>query len=114
MEVSGQLHSPIRFSSWETATGTRCIGGWVSLRAGLYAMEKRTIFFPYWESNADSSVVHPELKSNISERRLIAEMNWFGTSGPNPICLSRLEFTLLLPNSSRSASYKTVRDSDPI
>jgi hypothetical protein len=86
----------------------------VSLGAGMDAMEKRKIYFSYWQSNADSSVVQPALKSDISERRRIAEMNWFGMSGPNPICLSRVEFMLLLPNSSRSASYKTVRDSDTI
>jgi hypothetical protein len=40
MEVSGQ-ERPGRFTPWERAPGTHCIGGWVGPRAGLDAVENR-------------------------------------------------------------------------
>jgi hypothetical protein len=52
MEVSGQFHVSGRFTSWETASGTSCIGGgWVGSRAGLDAVANQ---------NPDSWVIEPE------------------------------------------------------
>jgi hypothetical protein len=40
MKASGQLHAPAVFTSGEDASGTHWIGGLVSPRAGLNALEK--------------------------------------------------------------------------
>jgi hypothetical protein len=47
------------FIAGETAPGTHFIGGWVGPRAGMDSMEKRRIFYPFRESNPDSSFVQP-------------------------------------------------------
>jgi hypothetical protein len=39
----------------ERAPGTQWIGGWVGLRAGLDALEKRKMSYPCQESNLNSS-----------------------------------------------------------
>jgi hypothetical protein len=41
MHVTGQLHASDRFTPGEIAPGTHWIGGCVSPRAGLDALEKR-------------------------------------------------------------------------
>jgi hypothetical protein len=45
------------FTPGERAPGTHWIGGWIGLRTGLDAVEKRKISCPYWESNPNSSAV---------------------------------------------------------
>jgi hypothetical protein len=49
---------PCRFTPGERAPGTHWIGGWVGLRSGLDAVEKRK-FLPYRDSNSDPSVIQP-------------------------------------------------------
>jgi hypothetical protein len=41
MEVSGQLHVPATLPPGEIAQSTHKIGGWVGLKCGLDAKEKR-------------------------------------------------------------------------
>jgi hypothetical protein len=43
MEVSGKLHTPVRFTPKERALGSHWIGGCVGPRAGLDAVVKRKI-----------------------------------------------------------------------
>jgi hypothetical protein len=54
---------PGSFASAYTATGTRCVGGWVGPRAGLDAVERRIISCPCQKSNPGSSVVQPVVQS---------------------------------------------------
>jgi hypothetical protein len=48
---------PGRFNPRNTAAGNHRIGGRVSSKAGLEAMEKSLLLF--WESNLDSSIIQP-------------------------------------------------------
>jgi hypothetical protein len=43
MEMSGKIHATLR----EISSGTNWIGGWVDLRAGLDAVVKRKIPYPF-------------------------------------------------------------------
>jgi len=55
MEVSGQLDGPATL-----LPSTPWTGRWMDpTRAGLDALEKRKIFWPWWESNPSSLVVQP-------------------------------------------------------
>lgn len=60
---------PLIPNNWERAPSIYSFGGWVDLRAGLDAVEKRQITCPCWDSNCDSSVLHP-LVSRYSGRRV--------------------------------------------
>jgi hypothetical protein len=48
-----------RITPWERARGAHCIGGWVDLRAGLDAMEKRKFLSPSGLGTPDPLVVQP-------------------------------------------------------
>jgi hypothetical protein len=75
MEMNGQLHVPAALSPGEIAAGTHWLGGWVSPRAGLDAVEKGKIltlpgFEPgpsspslYRVSYPDSSIFKVEFRS---------------------------------------------------
>jgi hypothetical protein len=57
MEVSGQLHAPGRFISWEIAPAIHYIGGRVGPRTGLDAVVKKPESLPLprielWSSSA--------------------------------------------------------------
>jgi hypothetical protein len=45
MEVSGQLHAPVRFIPEDTVPGTYWIWGWVGPRANEDTVEKRKILY---------------------------------------------------------------------
>jgi hypothetical protein len=46
MEVSGQIHVPAALLAEDTASGTHCIGGWVSLRTGVDDVKYRRVCCP--------------------------------------------------------------------
>jgi hypothetical protein len=60
MEVSGQLHAP--------APGTHCIRGWVGLRAGLDAVEKRKPCSAGNQTRAVQLVAIPTELSQLPQR----------------------------------------------
>jgi len=59
MEVSGQLHAPATLPPEKELPGTRWIGGWLGLRAGLDLVVQRKIPIPCWESNPRTPMVQP-------------------------------------------------------
>jgi hypothetical protein len=59
MEVSGQLHAPVAFTTRERAPGTHWIGGWVGPKTVLDAVVKRKIPSPRRESNPRTPIVQP-------------------------------------------------------
>jgi hypothetical protein len=52
-----------RFTPGEKTSGTRSIGGWVGLRAGLDAGARRKILCPSRGSNLDSPIVQPVVRN---------------------------------------------------
>jgi hypothetical protein len=54
LDGSDQLHAPATLHPWETTPSIYCIGGWVGLRASLYAVAKRK--FPAPSGNRTSVV----------------------------------------------------------
>jgi hypothetical protein len=69
---------PLILNPGERAPGVYSLGGWVDLRAGVDAVEKRQITFPCRDSNCDSSVLYP-LASRYSGPRLgsTGSYNWY-------------------------------------
>jgi hypothetical protein len=65
MEVTGQLHAPVALYPGKEPLGTRLIGGWVGLRAGLDAVARRKIAGPCWELNP--SLVVRSLVTTLTE-----------------------------------------------
>jgi hypothetical protein len=63
MEVSAQLHVPAALSPKKQPSGTHCMWGCVSPRAGVDFMEKRNISWAYRKSNPNTSVLQPAAKS---------------------------------------------------
>jgi hypothetical protein len=48
---------PDSFTPGDRVSSIHCIGGWLCHRVGLDDVEKKSS--PYWDSNADPSVVQP-------------------------------------------------------
>jgi hypothetical protein len=59
MEVSSQFHDPAALPPGERAPGTHWIGGWVGLRVGFDAVERRQISGFSQDSNPDPSTIQP-------------------------------------------------------
>jgi len=57
MEVIGQLQAPTALPPGKEPPGTRLIGGWMGLRAGLDTVSKRTISSPRRHSNPGQPIV---------------------------------------------------------
>lgn len=58
---------PLILNPRERAPGIYSLGGWVDFRAGVGAVEKRQITCPCWDSNCDSSVLHPAIPAGVWE-----------------------------------------------
>jgi len=69
---------PLILNPGERTPGIYSLGGWVDLRAGVDAVEKRQITCPCWDSNCDSSVLYP-LAPRYSVPRLgsTGSYNWY-------------------------------------
>jgi hypothetical protein len=59
MEVSGQLHAPVRFTPRERVPDTHWIGGWVGPRAVLDTVVKRKIPSLRRKSNLRTPIIQP-------------------------------------------------------
>jgi hypothetical protein len=57
VEVGGQLHASASHPHRETIPDAHWIGGWLSPRAGVGVLEKRSISFPCGESNPSFSAL---------------------------------------------------------
>jgi hypothetical protein len=55
----------LSFTPGETATGSCWIGGWLGLKAGLDAVEKRKISCLYRESNRDTDFEETRMKQVV-------------------------------------------------
>jgi hypothetical protein len=63
MDMSHQLQAPATLPPWkQTVPGTQWIGGWVDLRVGVDAMEKKIKSCLCWESNPG----HPAQEGKVT------------------------------------------------
>jgi hypothetical protein len=114
--VGGELLAsrPYRFTSWKRTHSIHCIGGWVSLRAGLDAVDKRKILHCR-ESNPDLPARSLSLYSQLSRLpKLLLTYKfsflWEGT-GTTYRCIPS-ERNLLIWNMSKNrlGSYCAFRE----